>query len=333
MCSSSTLFLSPSVETANICCCLLLFHLIPFQPAISHFLLCCPRTGLQKYLLEWGIFTDQGEALSTLVQSPPRVTEVLWRIIHPETWESYHIISMDHLSWSDKGLLADPHFGLAATDLCYNPTESHLFPVCNLSQNNIYEEHNLAVGFQLSVSCLCNTFPAFRLPLHLAKWVLLCKPCIHWKLGWTYNLTAKGSLSSLPGHWVASKVRCESGGKAPSTLGIFAGQLFNFCWRKRSMLPLIYTVATVYCSGSAQKMLPVSHGNLELAWNKLWANPAVLIHALCDLPLTPAAKPTARNNSGARGLWLMHVFISTVVILLFPVPNSWLCVLISCINL
>lgn len=173
MCSSSTLFLSPSVETANICCCLLLFHVIPFQPAISHFLLCCPRTGLQKYLLEWGIFTDQGEALSTLVQSPPRVTEVLWWIIHPETWESYHIISMDHISWSDKGLLADPHFGLAATDLCYNPTESHLFPVCNLSQNNICEEHNLAVGFQLSVSCLCNTFPAFRLPLHLAKWVFI----------------------------------------------------------------------------------------------------------------------------------------------------------------
>lgn len=42
-------------------------------------------------------------------------------------------------------------------------------------------------------------------------------------------------------------------------------------------------------------MLPVSHGNLELAWNKLRANPAVLIHALCDLLLEPAAKPTAEK--------------------------------------
>jgi len=42
-------------------------------------------------------------------------------------------------------------------------------------------------------------------------------------------------------------------------------------------------------------MLPVSHGNLKLAWNKLRANPAVLFHALCVSPLKPAAKPTAKK--------------------------------------
>lgn len=39
-------------------------------------------------------------------------------------------------------------------------------------------------------------------------------------------------------------------------------------------------------------MLPVSHGNPELAQNKWQADPAVLIHALCDLPLKLATKPT-----------------------------------------
>lgn len=42
-------------------------------------------------------------------------------------------------------------------------------------------------------------------------------------------------------------------------------------------------------------MLPVSHGNLELARNKSRANPAVLIHALCDLPFKPSAKSTAEK--------------------------------------
>lgn len=177
MCNSSTLFLSPSVEMSNICCCLLLFHLLPFQPAISHFSLCCPSiTEVPS-----GIFTDQGEALSTLVQSPPRVTEMLWWIIHAEKQERHHIFSIVslHPSWSDKG----PHFGLAATDQCYRHIERCLFPMCNLSPNNISEEYNLTVGFQLCLSCLCNSFPAFR-PWHFVKKVLLCRPCIHWKLGW-----------------------------------------------------------------------------------------------------------------------------------------------------
>lgn len=39
------------------------------------------------------------------------------------------------------------------------------------------------------------------------------------------------------------------------------------------------------------------------------------------------------DNSGARWLWQMHIVISPVVILWLPLPNSWLCVLISCVNL
>lgn len=111
------------------------------------------------------------EAPSTLVQSPPRLTEVLWGIIHPEKQESYHIFSIVslHPSWSDKG----PHFGLAATDLCYNHTESCLFLACNLSPNKVCEEYNPAVGFQLSLSCLCSSFPAFWLPWHFVKWVFI----------------------------------------------------------------------------------------------------------------------------------------------------------------
>lgn len=50
-------------------------------------------------------------------------------------------------------------------------------------------------------------------------------------------------------------------------------------------------------------MLSVSHGNIQLAWNKLLANPAVLIRTLCDLPLTPATKPTAEEQQwGAQAL-------------------------------
>lgn len=71
-------------------------------------------------------------------------------------------------------------------------------------------------------------------------------------------------------------------------------------------------------------MLPVSHGNLELAWNKLRANPAVLIHTLCDLPLTPATKPAAEKQQWSaqaltRSCFYLH---SCGVILLLPVPSS-----------
>lgn len=39
------------------------------------------------------------------------------------------------------------------------------------------------------------------------------------------------------------------------------------------------------------------------------------------------------DNSGAHWLWQMLIVISPVVILWLPLPNSWLCVLVSCVNL
>lgn len=201
-----------------------------------------------------------------------------------------HSVTSPFLKWQKPSFWAGSHWSVL---------QSHwdwLFPVCNLSPNNYAKN----ATWLLDSSCLLasSVIPFQSSDYHgtLQSGILLCRPCIRWKLGWTYSLTAKGSLSSLPGPWAASKVRSDSGGKAPSTLGSFAGQLVGFCRRKGSVLPLLNTVATVYCCGSARKMLPVSHGNLELSWNKLWANPAVLIHALCDLPLTPAAKPTAEEQ-------------------------------------
>lgn len=126
------------------------------------------------------------------MQSPPRITEVLWWIIHPEKQESYHnfsIVSL-HPSWSDKG----PHFGLAASDLCYNHTENCFFPACHLSPNNIYKEYNLAVGFQLSLSCLCNSFPAFGLPWHFVKWVFIMQTLLSLETRLNLQPYSKGQL-------------------------------------------------------------------------------------------------------------------------------------------
>ena len=133
--SSSILFLSPSVKTANISCYLLLFYLLPFQPVISHFSLCYPRrTGLQWCLLKRGIFTDQGEALSTLVQSPPRVIETLWWTIHPGKEENYHIFSRDHPFWTEEDLLAQQTFALGWQPLiCATIRLKAFFFLCAIS--------------------------------------------------------------------------------------------------------------------------------------------------------------------------------------------------------
>lgn len=89
------------LKTANVSCYLLLFYLLSFQPVVSHFSLCYPRrTGLLQWcLLKWGIFTDQGEALSTLVQSSPRATEMLWWTVHPGKQE---IFSEERSFWTEE---------------------------------------------------------------------------------------------------------------------------------------------------------------------------------------------------------------------------------------
>lgn len=177
--------------------------------------------------------------------------------------------------------------------ICATITLRAVFSLCAISHQIIYTKNTT---WLLDSSCLlaASVIP-FQLLDHgtlFVKWVFIMQT-LH-SLETRLNLQPYSKGQPVLFTRTLSCIQSKKWKWGKSTM--HPGQLLGFCWRKRSVLPLVKTVATVYCCGSAPKMLPVSHGNLELAWNKLWANPAVLVQALCDLPLTPATKPTAEKQ-------------------------------------
>lgn len=90
-------------------------------------------------------------------------------------------------------------------------------------------------------------------------------------------------------------------------------------WRKRSVLPLVNRGTTVYAVGVPEKcfLSPMATSSLH------GTNGEQILLYLFTLFVIYHSRllqnQHQRNNSGARGLWLMHVFICAVVIPLLPV--------------